>query len=128
MAGELESAIRNIMSAYDGKDWQRMNELFTADAQGVDELSRKWMRGNNAMNAYFTQFGPMLSDIKSDLTDFNETVSGDMGIVTLWIEQDYKLNGEPQHFSGPMTAGFRREGANWRAMLIHAVPMPPADA
>jgi ketosteroid isomerase-like protein len=124
MAGELETAVRAVMSAYDRQAWEALSSLFTDDAQGVDELSRKWMRGRQQMNAYFNQFGPMLSDIRSDLSDFHEMISGDLGVATLWAEQDYKVNGDPVHFSGPITMVFKREGGTWKATVVHAVPMP----
>jgi ketosteroid isomerase-like protein len=125
MSGDLETVVRDLMSTMDRKDWAGMASKFTSDAQGVDELSRKWMRGSQQIDAYFTEFGPMMSDIRSDLSDVHESQFGDSGVVTLWMEQDYKLNGEQQHFSGPMTIVLRRQGSDWRVSLIHAVPLPP---
>jgi len=127
MTGKLESVVQEMMTAYDHRDAAKIVAMLTEDAQGVDDLSRKWMRGNGAMNDYFRQFGPMLTDIRTDLGDVSETIWGDAGLVTLWMEQDYKVNGEQQHFSGPMSVGLRREHGEWRVALIHAVPMPPAE-
>ena len=42
---ELQAKAREMMSAFDAMDWEKMDSLVTVDVQGVDELSRKWMRG-----------------------------------------------------------------------------------
>jgi hypothetical protein len=97
--------------------------MFTADAQGVDELTRKWLRGN-AMSEYFSRLGPGLSDISSRLADINETSWAEAGVVTCWVEQDYKYEGEPVHLAGPVTVVFHRENGAWRIAVVHAVPMP----
>jgi len=127
MAGELERVVQEVMAAFDNQNTATMTAMLTEDVQGVDDLSRKWMRGKSAMNDYFKQFGPVLSDIHSDMADVRESVWGDAGLVTLWMEQDYKVNGEQQHFSGPMSVGLRREQGDWLVALIHAVPMPVVD-
>jgi uncharacterized protein (TIGR02246 family) len=126
MAGELEAALREMMAAFDKKDFTKVISMFTEDAQGVDELTRKWMRGRDAVNSYFSQFGPMMSDLKSVFSDVHEVFFSDAGVVTCWMEQDYKIAGEATHFSGPMTLVLGKEGGAWRIALVHAVPMPPA--
>lgn len=121
---ELQAIIQKFMKALDGEDYDTLLGMFADDAQGVDELSRRWMRGHDAMSTYFREFGPDLSDIHSELSDISESVWGDTGLATCWMEQSYKFQGEQQHFSGPMSLLFRRDGANWKVALVHAVPLP----
>ena len=49
---------------------------------------------------------------------------GEAGLVTYWVEQDYTLDGNATHVSGPATAVFRRRGDEWKAVLFHSVPLP----
>jgi ketosteroid isomerase-like protein len=124
MAGELTRAVEEFFSAFDRLDVSALSAMFTEDSQGVDELTRKWMRGKDAVEAYFREFGPALSDIRSQFSDVHEVNWGQTGVVTCWIEQDYKYQGTPIHFSGPGTVVLRNEGNAWRVALVHAVPMP----
>lgn len=125
---ELEQVARQFMAAFDRMEFQKVSSMTSDDAQGVDELSRKWLRGRKGIDDYFRQFGPMMSDITSNMSDFHENVWGDTGLVTCWMEQDYNLQGQPQHFSGPMTLVLRRQGNEWKVALVHAVPLPEATA
>jgi|SRR3990172_4400120 len=128
MAGELESVVRELFGTFDRKDFDALQRMFTDDVQGVDELSRRWMRGRDAAADYFRQFGPIIDDLRSEITEVHETVWGDVGIVTAWGEQDYKLQGQQQHISAPITVVLRRSGGAWRVALIHAVPLPEAPS
>ena len=83
MAGDLEKKVRDFLRLLDGMDFDAMGRATTEDVQGVDELSRRWMRGRGGLQDYFRQFGPQLSDIHSTLSDMRETVWGDVGVVTL---------------------------------------------
>jgi ketosteroid isomerase-like protein len=124
MAGDLEKNVREFLRLIDAKDFDEMARMASDDVQGVDELSRRWMRGRGALQDYFKQFGPQLSDIHSTLSDMRETVWGDAGIVTCWLEQDYTYQGKKQHVSAPTTAVLRRSGSDWKLALFHSVPLP----
>jgi ketosteroid isomerase-like protein len=124
MAGDLEKKVREFLRLIDAKDFDEMARMASDDVQGVDELSRRWMRGRGALQDYFKQFGPQLSDIHSTLSDMRETVWGDAGIVTCWLEQDYTYQGKKQHVSAPTTAVLRRIGSDWKLALFHSVPLP----
>jgi|SRR5712691_6645462 len=124
MAGDLEKNVRDFLRLLDAKDFDAMTRMASDDVQGVDELSRRWMRGRRALQDYFKQFGPQLSDIHSTLSDVRETVWGDGGIVTCWLEQDYTYQGKKQHVSAPTTAVLRRSGSDWKLALFHSIPLP----
>jgi ketosteroid isomerase-like protein len=112
-----------MMAAYDNIDGDTILGLSSPDIQVVDELSRRWMRGVGELKDYFNSVPQDLSDVSSTLNDVNESVFGETAVVTYWLEQDYKVNGEPQHVSAPTTVLLRRENSAWRAVLIHTIPL-----
>lgn len=124
-AGSPAEAMRAFMAAFDRGDFDTVRASMVDDAQGIDEISRAWLRGSDAVNGYFDTIAGAVSDIRSEISDVHEQVFGDTAVVTCWIEQDYTLEGRPQHISSPVTAVMRREENEWKAALMHAVPMPP---
>jgi len=124
MAGDLEKKVRDFFRLLDAKYFDGWTRAASDDIQSVDELSRRWMRGRGAFQDYFKQFGPQLSDIHSTLSDMRETVWGDAGMVTCWLEQDYTYQGKKQHVSAPTTAVLRRTGSEWKLALLHSIPLP----
>jgi ketosteroid isomerase-like protein len=49
LAGELETVLREHFSAFDRKDLDAALRVVHEDAEGVDEISRRWMRGRDAI-------------------------------------------------------------------------------
>ena len=125
MAGELEKRVREAMRKIDAKDWDGLSQMATEDMRGVDEVTRKWTLGKKAIIDGLRE--APIEDIRSDLRDVNEVTWGDAGLVTCWIEQDYRLEGKPIHVSAPTTFLFRRMGSDWRVALFHSVPLPEAS-
>ena len=125
MAGELEKRVREAMRKIDAKDWDALSQMATEDMRGVDEVTRKWTLGKKAIIDGLRE--APIEDIRSDLRDVNEVTWGDAGLVTCWIEQDYRLEGKPIHVSAPTTFLFRRMGSDWRVALFHSVPLPEAS-
>jgi ketosteroid isomerase-like protein len=125
MAGELEKTVRDFMKQVD-TDFAKVTNMVTDDFQGVDELSRHWMRGKKAVEDYVKNIASQISDIHSEVTDLREMASGELGIVTCWIEQDYKYGGEKTHISAPTTFVLRRAGPAWKVALFSSIPLPEA--
>jgi hypothetical protein len=86
MAGELTSAAQEFFAALDAKDVDRLTGRFADDAQGVDEISRRWIRGRNEVESYLRQLLDAVSDVRTELRDPQERVWGEAGVVTCWIE------------------------------------------
>jgi ketosteroid isomerase-like protein len=128
MAAELEALTRQIFEALDRKDAESIIAAAADDVQGVDEVSRRWIRGIDALGNYVRELMSMVSNVHSTISDAHETVAGDVGIVTCWLEQDYVAEGRPQHVSAPTTLVFRRDGGTWKMWLLQSVPLPPEDA
>jgi len=123
-ADGLEPAVRRIMAAFDSLDLESATAMMTADAQGVDEISRRWVRGGDAIVDYFRSLQGQVSDVRSEIVDLTENTNGDTGIATFWLEQDYTVAGERRHVSAPTTMVLRREGGDWKVALVHSVPLP----
>jgi ketosteroid isomerase-like protein len=124
MAGELEAVVREGFAALDRNDFDGILPMFDDEAQGVDEISRRWLRGHDEVAGHLRLLETSVQDVRSHLRDVHETTWGDTGLVTGWIEQDYTLDGQRQHVSGPVTAVLRRGGGHWKIVLIHSVPLP----
>ncbi|MDQ1537728.1 MAG: hypothetical protein QOE58_2121 [Actinomycetota bacterium] len=45
MATELEPVVRRLFEDFDSLNFGAIREYTTNDAQGVDEISRRWIRG-----------------------------------------------------------------------------------
>jgi uncharacterized protein (TIGR02246 family) len=124
MADELEAVLRELFSAFDRKDFAAVLRLVDDDAQGVDEISRRWMRGRDAIAEYVQQQLPAIENVNSQLGDVQERVWNDVGLVTCWLEQEYTYQGQRQHVSSPTSAVFRRMGGQWRVVMLHTIPLP----
>lgn len=69
-----------------------------------------------------------VDDVNSELRDVRETVFGDAGVVTCWLEQDYTLEGKRQHISALTTVVLRRADDGWKMVLFHSIPLPESEA
>src|ERR1044071_7312567 len=117
MAGELEAAVRELSAALDRKDFATAQRIFSDSAQGVDEISRRWLRTPQEIADYFRQLASAVQTVHSELRDVREIAWGDTGLVTCWLEQDYVLGEQPQHISAPTTIGLRRVDGSWQIVL-----------
>jgi ketosteroid isomerase-like protein len=124
MSNELESVANDFIAALDSMDVDRMMGTATEDAQGVDEISRRWIRGRGELDSYLRQLIGAVSDVRTELRDAEERVWGDTGILTCWLDQDYTMDGNAQHVSAPTTIAFRREDGEWKLALFHSIPLP----
>lgn len=122
--GELETTVNELIAAIDRKDFEFVRRMLTPHAQGVDEISRRWLRGADDIDAYFKQLEGAVDKISSSLSDLRVDEWGDVGLVTAWMERDYTMDDEPQHLSAPTTFVLRRLHGSWRVALIHSVPLP----
>jgi len=127
MAGELVSTTEAMFDALDSMDVDRMMSSMTEDAQGVDEISRRWLRGKDELRNYLGGLAQTVSGVHTEIRDPDERTSGDVGILTCWLEQDYTISGEAQHISAPTTIVFRREDGVWKLSVFHSIPLPEQE-
>jgi ketosteroid isomerase-like protein len=124
MPGELKSAADDLVAALDSKDSERLLASTAEDVQGVDEISRRWLRGKSELESYLDQVMGAATDVRTELRDAEERVWGDSAVLTCWLDQDYTYEGSAQHVCAPTTMIFRRDGSQWKLALLHSVPLP----
>jgi ketosteroid isomerase-like protein len=120
---ELESTTRELFDALDRKDFDRIVHMATDDVQGVDEISRGWLRGQVAMDGYLKSLGEQVSNIRSTLREVHVIELDDVGIVTLVLDQEYDMGGQRISIHAPTSLVFRRVDGDWRLALLHSVPL-----
>jgi ketosteroid isomerase-like protein len=126
VAGVLEGVADGLMEAMDTRDLERMLAYTDDDAQGVDEISRRWIRGSE-LESHLRQIVGMVNDVHTTLRDVTERVWDDTGVLTCWLEQRYTIEGTEQQISAPTTMIFRRSAGNWKLALFHSVPLAEHD-
>jgi len=109
VAGELEAVVLEMFEALDASDADGVIRTGGDDMQGIDEISRRWMRGIKEVGDYLRQLTKMVDDLRSTIIDVHETILGEVGIVTCWLEQDYVMEGAKHHVSAPTTICLQRE-------------------
>ena len=57
MNTELEDEVRRLFDDFDRLDFDAVATRMADDVQGVDELSRQWMRGKDDLTSYFKKVG-----------------------------------------------------------------------
>ena len=102
---------------------ESLSAMMTEDAQSVDEITRRWTRGREAIDAYLEQLRDTVSDVHSKARDLRAISWTDTGIVTFVLEQTYMLKGAQQTLTAPTSIVFRRIGEDWKVALIHTVPL-----
>jgi ketosteroid isomerase-like protein len=122
--GGPTSAAKRFLEALDAADAEAAARVVSADAQGIDEVSRRWIRGPDALIGNVRELVDVFTDMRSDMRDVHEEQWGDSAIVTFWLEQDYTSEGRREHVSAPTTYVFRREHGDWKLMLGHSIPLP----
>ena len=123
--GELQTALDGFFAAFERGDADALAAAIASDAQGVDEISRRWIRGTDEVRAYVRGLVSSVTGVKTVFHDGSEMINGDTGLLTCWMEQDYLLDGAFQHVSAPTSVLFRREPTGWKMMLFHSIPLPP---
>jgi ketosteroid isomerase-like protein len=121
--GSLEQRVRRLLELLDAMDVDSLGTLLTDDVQSVDEITRGWTRGRAAVESYLSQLKGSVSDVHSRMSDVQEAVWGNVGLVTFVLDQTYTMDGQQQSISAPTSILFRREPGDWKIALIHTVPI-----
>jgi ketosteroid isomerase-like protein len=122
-SSDLESMARDLFDALDRKEFDRIVGMSADDVQGVDEISRGWLRGRAAMETYLRSLGEQVSNVRSTLSEIHTTELGDVGIVTLVLVQEYDMAGQHASIHAPTSLVARRQDGAWRLALLHSVPL-----
>lgn len=120
----LEQRARQLLELLDAMDLDALGGLLADDAQSVDEITQGWTRGRAAIEDYLSQLKGTVSEVHSRMSDPQESVWGDVGLVTFVLDQTYTMDGKQQTVSAPTSILFRRQDGDWKIALIHTVPIP----
>jgi len=127
VANEMTAVVRSMFDALGAGDADAVMRLAAEDMQGVDELSRRWLRGSNEVGEYLGQLVGAVQDVHSQMLDVQERQWGDCGVVTFWLEQTYTYDGQPAQVSAPTTVVLRRQDDQWLIALFHSIPLPAGE-
>lgn len=124
---DFKAEVRELFARFDRQDWKGIKALLSDDPQGVDEISRRWLRGKGAIDGYFAELQKMGVDgIRSKPSDFAVKQYGDVALVTCMVDQRYEADGADVSITAPVSVLFHRRGAEWKIESIHAVALPEA--
>jgi ketosteroid isomerase-like protein len=127
-AVDFKAEVRKLFDRFDRQEFDEIQGMFAADAQGVDEISRKWMRGKAPLDRYFRTLEDVgVADIHSNLRDFETKIWDDIALVTCILEQSYTIAGEQIEITSPLSVLYKRHRGDWKIELVHAVPLPDVD-
>jgi len=122
MSNDLKNVVIDLFADLDKLDLGSIIDRLSDDIEQVDELTQKWSRGKTKVAEVYKSFPVMVSEIKSELSDFNVITSSDMSIVTCTLHQSYTHEGNPVSIVAPTTVAFRQDGGAWKIVLIHSIP------
>ena len=127
MTSDLDQRARELLQTFDALDFTKLANMLADDAQGIDEISRRWLRSRAELEEYFRQLSGAVADVRSELSDLVTREYGDVGVVTCMLDQSYMHEGRRVQIMAPTTLMFTRTGGNWRVALVHSVPLPAAE-
>ena len=116
-----------LLRRLDARDEAGLRALWANDAQATDEITRGWIRGHVALDVYFHDNPPRISDIHSTIDQVAVRAWGDVEIETCVLHQSYVFDGTRAEIEAPTTVIWRREDDAWKIALFHSIPLPPAS-
>jgi len=117
-------AVEQVFHGLAAGDAHAIMDAYTEDVSGIDEVSRRWMRGREELAAYTESTLTEISDVRSVLLEAETKEFGDCAVVTGMVEQQYVWRGEEQSILMPATFVLRRDDGRWRVCVFHAMPLP----
>lgn len=120
----LEHEVHRVFELLDALDMKGLSAMLTEDAQEVDEINGRWIRGRAALDDHFAQLEGAVSDPHSRVSDLHTMSWSEVSLVTFVLDQTYTMNGEEERISAPTSMVFHRHDGAWKLALIHSVPIP----
>lgn len=106
----------------DAKDESGIVQLLADDAQLVDETTRRWIRGRDAIGAALRIQLSHMADIHSTAEEVHVERWGDVLVETFVLRQVCDLDEAPCYEVSPTTLVWRRIDRAWRLAVIDAIP------
>ena len=110
----------------DAKDEAGLGAMFSEHPQHVDESTRGWLRGRQAVLAGLADTFPHLTEIHSTIDDIEVRRWGDVEVETFVLRQSYVYDGTRYDIEAPTTVIWHREGDALKVALGHSIPLSPA--
>ena len=116
--------LAQVFTALDRRDPKAIEALLGADVVLVDEISRRWLRGSAEVAAQLQAILAATSCVDSRLSELHSRPLGsDAVLVTGWLDQSYRLDGQDQTISAPLSACLEHQQGSWRLVSLHTVPL-----
>lgn len=106
----------------DAKDETGIFNLLADDAQIVDELTRRWVRGRHEIGAALRELFTRVTDLQSTAEDVHVVRWGDIEVETFTLRQVYDLDDATCWVVSPTTLVWRRVGHAWKLALLSSIP------
>lgn len=119
--------LHELFAALDHKDGDSILSLMSADIVMVDEISRRWLRGKDAVAAQIRAVLAATDSVQSRLSDLQMQPLGPEALLaTGWLDQTYILNGHGQTITAPLSACLQAQAGTWMVTSLHAIPLTEA--
>ena len=119
----IEATLRTFFKTFDRLDFKSAMKMVDAAAEGSDELTKKWIRGKRAFEAYMKRVGPEIQSIVSRFSSVRTRRLGRVGLATYNMKQSYTLSGKRHTYDFVGSAVFVKRGADWKVTLVHLTPV-----
>lgn len=119
----LLGLVERMLSALQRLDHDAIMACMSDDVCGLDEITKTFVRGRAAMDAYVSDLVAKAPAVTSHILDFHEIVTADAAFVTCRLEQRYVLDGVERVHHTPTTYGFRVVDEHWKICVFHSVPL-----
>lgn len=118
-----DTTVIDLFAALDRLDLPALGELLADDVSMVDEISRKWLRGKDAVLASLAPTFAAVQSIRSTLSDLCSSAIDGCTTVTCVLDQTYVIDGAATTITAPTTCVLRRADNAWKIVVMHSVPL-----
>lgn len=106
----------------EAKDEAGIFDLLADDAQIVDELTRRWVRGRHQIGAALRELFTRVTDVHCTAEDVRVVRWGDVQVETFTLRQVYDLDEASCWVVSPTTLVWHRVDHAWRLALMSSIP------
>lgn len=128
MTDTPQQVLERLFMALDRNDPEAILLEMGPDVAMVDEISRCWLRGIEAVATQLRAVVPVTSGLSSTVKDLHTRPLGPEAVlVSAWLDQSYTLDGQTQMISAPLSACLEARDGRWLVVSLHAIPLPEAQ-
>ena len=115
-----------FFAALDRLDVEGVVDLMAEEAVAVDETTKGWARGREAIAAVWMPMVESMTSVSSQVEELAVHEFGEGVMVTCRLRQIYIIGGVETRIDAPTTFVLRRAGDGWQIVLFHSVPVDTA--